>query len=153
MASAGKPVTAKRILLKRIYEPPARSDGTRVLVDRLWPRGLSKDSAAVDKWLRDLAPSDELRKWFHAHIEAWPLFRKRYLKELAQPESAVALNELYVLANRGKRLTLLFSSKNEERNNAVVLKDLLEGMRKPPTGSGPGGVRAVRDRQAKKMPR
>jgi len=81
------------------------------------------------------------------------LFRRRYLKELAQPESAAALNELYGLANRGKRLTLLFSSKNEERNNAVVLKDLLEGMRKPPTGSGPGGVRAVRDRQAKRMPR
>ena len=146
-------MTAKKILLKRIYEPPAASDGTRVLVDRLWPRGLSKDSAAVDQWLRDLAPSNDLRKWFHAHTEAWPLFRRRYLKELAQPESAAALNELYVLANRRKRLTLLFSSKNEARNNAVVLKDLLEGMRKPPTGSGPGGVRAVRDRQAKRMPR
>lgn len=153
MSSAGKPVTAKKILLKRIYEPPAPSDGTRVLVDRLWPRGLSKDRAAVERWLRDLAPSDELRKWFHGHSEAWPLFRRRYLKELAQPESAAALNELYVLANQGKRLTLLFSSKSEERNNAVVLKDLLEGMRKPPTGSGPGGVRAVRDRQAKRMPR
>ena len=146
-------MTANKILLKRIYEPPAASDGTRVLVDRLWPRGLSKDSAAVDQWLRDLAPSNDLRKWFHAHTEAWPLFRRRYLKELAQPESAAALNELYVLANRRKRLTLLFSSKNEARNNAVVLKDLLEGMRKPPTGSGPGGVRAVRDRQAKRMPR
>lgn len=153
MPSAGKPVTAKRILLKRIYEPPASSDGIRVLVDRPWPRGLSKDNAAVDQWLRDLAPSNELRKWFQSHIEAWALFRRRYLKELAQPESAAALNELYVLANRGKRLTLLFSSKNQERNNAVVLKDLLEGMRKPPTGSGPGGARAVRDRQAKRLPR
>jgi len=153
MPGAGKPVTAKRILLKRIYEPAARSDGTRVLVDRLWPRGLSKDNAAVDKWLRDLAPSDALRKWFHAHIEAWPLFRKRYLKELAQPESADALNQLYGLANRGKKLTLLFASRNETQNNAVVLKDLLEGMRKPPTGSGPGGVHAVRDRQAKRMPK
>ena len=153
MPGAGKPVTAKKILLKRIYEPPAPSDGTRVLVDRLWPRGLDKNSAAVDQWLRDLAPSDALRKWFHAHTEAWPLFRKRCLKELAQPESANALNELYGLANRGKRLTLLFASKNEEQNNAVVLKDLLEGMRKPPTGSGPGGVRAVRDRQAKRMPK
>jgi uncharacterized protein YeaO (DUF488 family) len=153
MPIAGKPVTAKKILLKRTYEPPAASDGTRVLVDRLWPRGLSKDKAAVDQWLRDLAPSDALRKWFHAHSEAWPLFRKRYLKELAQPESATALKELYILANRGKRLTLLFSSRNEDRNNAVVLKDLLEGMRKPPTGSGPGGVRAVRDRQAKRLPK
>ena len=153
MPSAGKPVTAKRIVLKRIYESPAPSDGTRVLVDRLWPRGLSKDRAAVDQWLRDLAPSDVLRKWFHTHTEAWPLFRKRYLKELAQPESAAALNILYSLANRRKRLTLLFASKNEEQNNAVVLKDLLEGMRKPPTGSGPGGVRAVRDRQAKRLPK
>ncbi len=153
MSSAGKPVTAKRILLKRIYAAPAASDGTRVLVDRLWPRGLSKDSAAVDRWLRDLAPSDTLRKWFHAHTAAWPLFRKRYLKELSQPRSAAALDELYRLAGRRKKLTLLFASKNEEQNNAVVLRDLLEGMRKPPTGSGPGGVRAVRDRQARKMPR
>jgi uncharacterized protein YeaO (DUF488 family) len=149
----GHPVTAKRVILKRVYEPPARSDGTRVLVDRLWPRGLSKARAAVDQWLRDLAPSDDLRKWFHTRPEAWPLFRKRYLKELARPESAQALAELYRLASRPKKLTLLFASKNETQNNAVVLKDLLEGMRKPPTGSGPGGIRAVGDRQAKRMPR
>jgi uncharacterized protein YeaO (DUF488 family) len=146
-------VTAKRVKLKRVYEEPARSDGTRVLVDRLWPRGLSKARAAVDKWLRDLAPSDELRKWFHARPDAWTMFRKRYLKELARPESAEALGELYRLANQRKKLTLLFASRNEDHNNATVLKDLLEGMRKPPTGTGPGGVRAVRDRQAKKMPR
>ena len=142
-----------KVTVKRVYEPPARSDGTRVLVDRLWPRGLSKDRAAVDRWLRDLAPSDVLRKWFHANPEAWPLFRKRYLKELAQPGCADALDELYRLANRGKKLALLFASRNEEQNNAVVLKDLLEGLRKPPTGSGPGGIRVVRDRQAKRMPR
>ena len=136
-----------------MYEEPARSDGTRVLVDRLWPRGLSKARAAVDKWLRDLAPSDALRKWFHARPDAWPMFRKRYLKELARPESAEALGELYRLANQRKKLTLLFASRNEDHNNATVLKDLLEGMRKPPTGTGPGGVRAVRDRQSKKMPR
>jgi uncharacterized protein YeaO (DUF488 family) len=146
-------VTAKPVAVKRVYEEPARSDGTRVLVDRLWPRGLSKARAAVDKWLRDLAPSDALRKWFHARPEAWTVFRKRYLKELARTESAQALDELYRLANRRKKLTLLFASKNKARNNAVVLKDLLEGMRKPPTGTGPGGVRAVRDRQAKRMPR
>jgi uncharacterized protein YeaO (DUF488 family) len=144
-------VTAKRVTVKRVYEQPAPSDGTRVLVDRLWPRGLSKARASVDKWLRDLAPSDALRKWFHARPEAWAIFRKRYLKELARPESAQALDELYRLANRRKKLTLLFASRNEERNNAVVLKDLLEGMRKPPTGTGPGGGRAVRDRQAKRM--
>lgn len=139
--------------MKRVYEEPARADGTRVLVDRLWPRGLSKARAAVDKWLRDLAPSDALRKWFHARPDGWTIFRKRYLKELARPESAEALGELYRLANQRKRLTLLFASRNEERNNATVLKDLLEGMRKPPTGTGPGGVRAVRDRQSKRMPR
>ncbi len=141
----------KPVNVKRVYEPPARADGTRVLVDRLWPRGLSKARAAVDQWLRDLAPSDDLRKWFHARPDAWTLFRKRYLKELARPESAQALAELYRLANRRKKLTLLFASRNQEHNNATVLKDLLEGMRKPPTGSGPGGIRVVRDRQAKRM--
>ena len=146
-------MTAKRVDVKRVYEEPARTDGTRVLVDRLWPRGLSKARAAVDKWLRDLAPSDALRKWFHARPDAWAMFRKRYLKELARPESAEALNELYRLANKRKKLTLLFASRNEEQNNATVLKDLLEGMRKPPTGTGPAGVRAVRYRQSKRMPR
>jgi uncharacterized protein YeaO (DUF488 family) len=141
--------------VKRVYEEPARSDGTRVLVDRLWPRGLSKERAAVDQWLRELSPSDALRKWFHAQPEvtAWLTFRRRYLKELASHESASALNELYRLANRRKKLTLLFASKNEKHNNAVVLKDLLEGMKKPPTGTGPGGIRAIRHRQAKIMPR
>jgi uncharacterized protein YeaO (DUF488 family) len=153
MPGAMKPATAKPVTVKRVYEKPARADGTRVLVDRLWPRGLSKDRAAVDKWLRDLAPSDTLRKWFHARPEAWLVFRKRYLKELAHPECAPALDELYRLANRRKRLTLLFASKNETHNNAVVLKDLLEGMRKPPTGTGPAGARAARNRQARRMPR
>jgi len=153
MPSAVNRVTAKPVTVKRVYQEPALADGTRVLVDRLWPRGLSKARAAVDQWLRDLAPSHALRKWFHARPEAWLAFRKRYLKELARPESAQALDQLYRLANQRKQLTLLFASKNEEHNNAVVLKDLLEGMRKPPTGTGPGGVRAVRYRQAKRMPR
>lgn len=153
MTSAVSRVPAKRVTVKRVYEEPARSDGTRLLVDRLWPRGLSKDRAAVDKWLRDLSPSDALRKWFHARPTAWSVFRRRYLKELALPECAQALEELYRLANQRKKLTLLFASKNEEHNNAVVLKDLLEGMRKPPTGTGPGGVRAVRERRVKRIPR
>src|ERR1700690_951483 len=153
MPSAMKPATAKPVTVKRVYEEPAGSDGTRVLVDRLWPRGLSKDRAAVDQWLRDLAPSDALRKWFHARPEAWLVFRKRYLKELAMAESAHALDELYRLAHRKKKLTLLFASKNEQHNNAIVLKDLLEGMRKPPTGTGPAGARAARNRQVRKTPR
>ena len=120
-------------------------------MDRLWPRGLSKGQAALDAWLRDLAPSDELRHWFHARPETWLTFRKRYLKELAAPEAAEALDELYRLARRKKNLTLLFASRNEHHNNAVVLKELLDGMRKPPTGTGP--VRSVRGRQAKRMQR
>ena len=141
------------IVVKRIYEPAARGDGTRVLVDRLWPRGLSKDRAAVDSWLRAIAPSDALRKWFHGGSGDWTGFQKRYLKELARPEAATALGELYRLVSEHPRVTLLFSSKNEERNNATVLKDLLNGMRKPPTGTGPAPARAARDRQAKRMSR
>jgi uncharacterized protein YeaO (DUF488 family) len=141
------------VAVKRIYHKPTRTDGTRVLVDRLWPRGLSKARAAVDAWLRELAPSDALRQWFHARPVGWPAFRKRYLKELARPEAAEALDDLYRLARRRRRLTLLFASKNERYNNAVVLRDLLEGMRKPPTGTGPGAIRAMRERQAKRMPR
>jgi uncharacterized protein YeaO (DUF488 family) len=130
------------VSLKRAYEKPSVSDGARVLVDRLWPRGLSKDKAKIDAWLRDLAPSTELRKWFHARRAQWLLFRKRYLKELREPAPAHALEELYMLADSHKKLTLVFSSKDEEHNNAVVLKELLQGMRKPPSGSGPAGATA-----------
>jgi len=140
------------VAVKRVYEKLARADGTRVLVDRLWPRGLTKERAAVDAWLRDLAPSDDLRKWFHQRPEAWHSFRKSYLKELAHPAASDALEKLHHLANGRKRLTLLFASRNEKHNNAVVLKDLLDGMRKPPTGTGPGAVKALR-RQTKRMPR
>jgi len=141
------------VSVKRIYEKPARIDGKRILVDRLWPRGISKVAAALDAWLRELAPSDELRQWYHARPGAWLTFRKRYLKELMRPEASADLDRLYKLAYENRRLTLLFASKNEDRNNAIVLKDLLDGMRKPPTGTGPGAVRAMRDRQAKRMPR
>jgi len=141
------------IALKRVYDVPAKTDGTRVLVDRLWPRGLTKDRASVDAWLRELAPSDELRKWFHAHPEVWATFRRRYLRELTRPEATAALEELYRLADGRQQLTLLFASKNEARNNAVVLRDLLEGMRKPPAGTGPKAARTMRDRQVKRMPK
>jgi len=147
------PVAAKRIQVKRIYQKPASGDGTRVLVDRLWPRGVSKDNAKLHAWLRDLAPSDGLRHWFHSRPDAWVAFRKRYLKELAQPEAAEALNQLYRLASQRKTLTLLFASRNEDYNNAVVLRDLLQGMKNPPTGTGPGALRAMRDRQAKRISR
>jgi uncharacterized protein YeaO (DUF488 family) len=136
------------VAIKRIYEPGSSNDGMRVLVDRLWPRGLTKADAAIDEWLRDLAPSNELRRWYHARPDEWQSFRKKYLLELSQPEAQDSLHQLYQLAHKRKRLTLLFSSKNETHNNAVVLKELLEGGRKPPTGTGPGAVRGMRKRQA-----
>jgi uncharacterized protein YeaO (DUF488 family) len=147
------PTAGERVRVKRIYAKPVRTDGTRVLVDRLWPRGVSKSAAQLHAWLRDLAPSDALRQWFHARAAGWLAFRKLYLKELSRPEAADALDELYRLAQQRKTLTLLFSSKDEEHNNAVVLKDLLDGMRKPPTGTGRGALRAMRERQAGRMAR
>jgi uncharacterized protein YeaO (DUF488 family) len=139
------------VVVKRVYEPASGSDGVRVLVDRLWPRGLTKKDAAVKFWLRDLAPSNELRQWFHANPEAWRLFRKRYLKELVSPTGGAALEKLYGLAGSGKKLTLLYASRNQERNNAVVLKELLEGARKPPSSVGRAAPGRGRIRKAKKQ--
>ena len=136
------------VSIKRVYEPAQSGDGVRVLVDRLWPRGLTKAKASIDEWLRNLAPSNELRRWYHARPGEWEAFRKKYLKELTQPEPQEALRRLYDLAHNKKQLTLLFASKNESLNNAVVLKELLEGKRKPPTGTGPGAIHAMRKREA-----
>jgi uncharacterized protein YeaO (DUF488 family) len=136
------------VAIKRVYEPASRSDGARVLVDRLWPRGLAKATAAIDEWLRDLAPSDELRRWFHARPDHWQNFRKKYLKELTHAQAHDSLLKLYNFAQKRKRLTLLFASRNETHNNAAVLKELLDGMRKPPTGTGPGAIHALRRREA-----
>jgi uncharacterized protein YeaO (DUF488 family) len=138
------------IALKRAYEKPSPSDGARVLVDRLWPRGMKKETARLDAWLRDLAPSTQLRRWFHARPAQWLQFRKRYLEELSEPAAAQALSQLYELARKRRRLTLVYSSKNLEHNNAVVLKELLDGMRKPPHSSGPerAGAGAVRARRS-----
>jgi uncharacterized protein YeaO (DUF488 family) len=141
------------VAVKRVYEPPSRTDGTRVLVDRLWPRGVAKAPAAIDEWLRDLAPSNDLRRWFHARPahgqdSHWQDFRKKYLKELSQPEAEDSLLQLYELVHKRQRLTLLYASKNETHNNAVVLKELLEGIRKPPTGTGPGAVRVMGERRS-----
>jgi len=140
------------VLLKRAYEKPSRTDGTRVLVDRLWPRGLTKQAAALDAWLKDVAPSNELRRWFHARPELWLAFRKKYLGELAAPAAAEALERLYELAGESRQLTLVFSARDQERNNAVVLKQLLEGMRKPPSSSGPKGAAATSARAARARP-
>lgn len=125
------------VAIKRVYELPSPKDGARVLVDRLWPRGMSKEAAALDAWLKDLAPSDELRQWFHAHRERWDKFREKYLKELSSETAHHALEQLYAMQKQHRRLTLVYSSKDEEHNNALVLKQLIEGDRKPPTGTGP----------------
>jgi uncharacterized protein YeaO (DUF488 family) len=125
------------VVLKRVYEKPSPQDGARVLVDRLWPRGLTKEDAALDAWLRDLAPSDELRKWYHTHPQQWSKFRERYLKELSHEAAHDVLQKLYDLKEKHSLVTLLYASRNEEHNNAVVIKQLVEGDRKPPTGTGP----------------
>jgi len=132
--------------LKRVYDPASPRDGVRVLVDRLWPRGLSKEKAEIELWLKDVAPSDELRKWYHARPTQWPRFREKYLEELGKPEAAKALDELHELAAKRRRLTLLFASRNTGQNNATVLKELLDGTKKPPRGTGAGAAASVRQR-------
>jgi uncharacterized protein YeaO (DUF488 family) len=131
-----------RIALKRVYDEPSDSDGFRVLVDRLWPRGLTKAAARIDLWLRDLAPSNDLRKWFHAHREHWKEFRQKYLTELHAPAAEKALKQLYESLDGEGAVTLLFASKNTDQNNATVLKEFVEGMKKPPKGTGDQRARA-----------
>jgi uncharacterized protein YeaO (DUF488 family) len=137
------------ITLKRVYEEPARADGARVLVDRLWPRGISKDGAKLTAWLRELAPSNELRKWYHAHPSQWQTFRKKYLDELRNSEAAAELEQLYVLVAAHSRVTLLYASRERDRNNATVLKELIEGSRKPPSTSGAVRVAGLKRNRAK----
>jgi uncharacterized protein YeaO (DUF488 family) len=124
------------IWLKRVYESPSRNDGARVLVDRLWPRGVGKDAAKLTTWLKELAPTDALRRWYHAHPSQWLAFKRKYLEELRAPQASDALEELYRLAEAHARVTLLYASRNLDHNNATVLKELLDGSRKPPTASG-----------------
>ena len=110
-----------QVALKRAYEQAADSDGMRILVDRLWPRGIKKENAKIDLWLKEVAPSTELRKWFNHQDERWTEFQQRYLKEL---KDNPALVELQALAAAGK-VTLIFSTKDEKKNSAVVLQRLL----------------------------
>lgn len=111
------------IKTKRIYEPAAATDGYRILVDRLWPRGLTKEAAEIDRWMKEVAPSNELRKWFHGNMDAWDEFEKSYRAELKDSD---ALRELRALASDNDVVTLLFAAKTEDRNQAIVLKELLE---------------------------
>jgi uncharacterized protein YeaO (DUF488 family) len=130
---------ASHVRLKRAYEPAAPDDGVRVLVDRLWPRGLRKADAAIDRWMKDIAPSTELRRWFGHDPERWPAFHRRYSQELLQ--QAVAIDELRELA-RGGRVTLVFAAHDEAHNDAVVLRDALLQPRDS-KGSAQAGVRGT----------
>lgn len=112
------------INIKRVYEKPAKEDGLRVLVDRLWPRGMTKQSAHLDMWMKDVAPSDALRKWFGHEPEKWGEFQKKYRSELAEKKELVA--ELRKMAKEHGTLTLLFGAKDEEHNQAVVLAHVLK---------------------------
>ena len=115
---------------KRVYDEVEKDDGIRVLVDKLWPRGIKKDEIKVDLWLKKVAPSTELRKWFSHDSTRWKEFCKRYKEELRMDEEKkIALSELTKIATREK-LTLVYSAKDKEHNNAVVLKKLLEGLLK-----------------------
>lgn len=109
------------ISIKRVYEAPARADGKRILVDRIWPRGLTKTKAGIDLWLKEVAPSTELRKWFDHDAEKWTEFQKKYKAEL---KTNAAFDELKAAAKSGK-VTLLFAAKDEQHNNAVVLQHAL----------------------------
>ena len=111
------------VRIKRIYEPVERDDGQRILVDRLWPRGVSRESAGLDLWLPDVAPSSELRKWFGHADERWDQFKARYEEELRENPH---LPTLLALVDDGP-MTLLYGAKNEEHNQAVVLQEILNG--------------------------
>lgn len=137
--------------IKRAYEKPSLADGQRILVDRLWPRGVKKEDARIDHWLKNLAPSNDLRKWFHASAN-WPVFKKRYFRELSTAEASADLETLYSVMNHHGRVTLVYASRDAEHNNAVALKELLEGMKKPPSSSGPAKAAAAPARAARRRP-
>jgi uncharacterized protein YeaO (DUF488 family) len=115
------------IRVKRVYEKPAKEDEFRLLVDRLWPRGLTKVRAAVDLWMKEIAPSDALRKWFGHEPKKWPEFEKRYRKELAEKKDL--LNEIRKLDSAHGVVTLLYGRNDEKQNQAVVLADVLKRKR------------------------
>ena len=111
------------IKLKRIYDPYEENDGYRILVDRLWPRGISKDDAKIDEWIKDIAPSNQIRKWFSHDVSKWPEFKRLYFEELKTLNSLVnnlTKKQMY------NTITFLYAAKDEEHNNAVALKEYLE---------------------------
>lgn len=112
------------IQIKRVYEKAEKSDGYRILVDRLWPRGISKENAKIDLWLRDISPSHELRKWFHHKEQKWEEFEKKYKEELKEKKEFI--KQIKEIEKKEKMVTLLFGAKDEEHNNAMVLLDVLK---------------------------
>lgn len=120
----GNGIKAGNIRLKRAYEPPANGDGRRMLVDRLWPRGVSKADAAIDEWVKEIAPSTKLRKWFGHDPDRWNEFRMRYALEVREQSEQLA--ELRRLARKGL-LTLVYSARDEAHNDAVALRQILLG--------------------------
>lgn len=111
-----------KLQLKRAYEKPSKEDGLRILVDRLWPRGLTKDKAFIDVWLKEIAPSTELRKWFDHDPEKWTEFKKRYKEELKNNKEQVAILKSHL---KNGPVTLIYAAKDETHNDAVVLKELI----------------------------
>jgi len=109
--------------IKRIYDPASPDDGKRILIDRLWPRGVKKEDAKIDEWLRDIAPSDELRKWFAHDPKKWKEFKERYKKELKDKDEILARLKKEM---RQGDVTLLYSARDEEHNNAIALKEMLK---------------------------
>jgi uncharacterized protein YeaO (DUF488 family) len=112
------------VALKRAYDEPAASDGTRVLVERLWPRGVSKERAHIDLWLKEVAPSAELRKWYNHDVQKYQEFRRRYETELQSETGQKALAKLREMAKQGQ-LTLIFAAHDPEHSSAIILQDLL----------------------------
>jgi uncharacterized protein YeaO (DUF488 family) len=115
---------ARQILLRRVYDDPAPDGGLRVLVDRVWPRGLTKDAAHLDEWMKEVAPSTPLRRWYGHRPERFTEFRRRYLAELADPQHAAAMNRLHKLA-RTRRVTLLTATRDVDHSQAAVLAEQL----------------------------
>jgi len=113
------------IQLKRAYDPPAKEDGIRILVERLWPRGISKDRAQIDLWLKDVAPSPELRTWYSHDVAKWEQFRRRYYEELTSKQDLIS-----VLKQKDKAgmVTFVFAARDEEHNSALALKEYIESL-------------------------
>jgi uncharacterized protein YeaO (DUF488 family) len=117
---------------RRVYEKRNPGDGKRILVDRLWPRGLKREEAHIDEWMKDLAPSDELRQWFGHEPEKWPEFRRRYTQELISPDKARLLDKVARMAGEGN-VTFVYAARDTEHNNAKVLVEIIQSVRSTPS--------------------